>query len=982
MTINLTARGTRLTVGGKDFSKALVSGSVSDALIDQSGVVLRSGELELARVAGLDESLDPRLNLIRWARGVEVLIELKTQAGDWAKLPCQELYVLNAQPNDSQGARLTLELGCWLSLNEWQTSTDPENEEEFTEEQSLPKVHDRQDLVTSLLGRLGVTGLSGATLTGEWIGSVATDLQGGYLEKAGQLAYSSEQPCYLIAEAKAVRAVPIDLAPAPFHQVAIGVGEKAYEPQTAEPPVERYVCTANPLVEKPSSDWEREGGCVSRRYSDSSGSEFWQFCPGFPVSRETYRLEEPETVLNPDSASTTLRLSQRRVRQKTWAEDDRRLLREEEVVYRPRVAVLSGAYGELNLETPDPWGTMIAERTIVTYSYDPVTRVISQRRSVTEKTLAEIAPRIVAQYSLSANFTALRDADSHVQQWFRDPQGRWVATERKLRSRNLAQPQVVDALEALGTYDMINVACNLVRIPLGEGGAQPSAAGASQPPATEYYSDLTEADKYESKALKGVANFEPVGGSKYRPQKVVEDVPLAQTAGALAACARVGGSLLLGRHQGASLQILVADKFLGPGYLPLKRIDVLDRQSVKSFLADGAIWAFSQTEALLGFAHLCWLGTAPYAAPTGVSGATIQISTAGTGLVVGSELRFAAVPGGGLPPNLEGDRPYYVVAVSPTGIQVAETPGGAPILPGAPPPAPALPPADGFPLPGGGAIDPAPAFGGASFVVVPATAITVPYNAFESVLNPVVTHLVGLRLGAVHFARPLVRPGEVGLRLGARHGVGRSALHRVGLGLGVAHTMGARVPHPVGLRLGAAHGAAGGRIAVHSVGLGLGMAHLVTRAAAHRVGLGLGAAHGVGRSAVHSAGLGLGAAHDTAGGRTASHPVGLGLGVVHTSVDRAEHRVGLGLGAAHGVGRSAIHSVGLGLGAAHGVGRSAIHVVGLRLGVVHSIPAGDAGELLATARSLGSTISVNDAAVLLALADEDLEVALALVPDL
>jgi hypothetical protein len=64
------------------------------------------------------------------------------------------------------------------------------------------------------------------------------------------------------------------------------------------------------------------------------------------------------------------------------------------------------------------------------------------------------------------------------------------------------------------------------------------------------------------------------------------------------------------------------------------------------------------------------------------------------------------------------------------------------------------------------------------------------------------------------------------------------------------------------------------------------------------------------------------------------------------------------------------------------VGRSAIHVVGLRLGVVHSIPAGDAGELLATARSLGSTISVNDAAVLLALADEDLEVALALVPDL
>ena len=979
MTVNLTARGTRLTVGGKDFSSALVEGSVSDALLDQSGVVLRSGSIELARVAGLDESLDPRLNLIRWARGVEVLIELRTEAGTWAQLPCGPLYLLNAQPNDSQGARLKLELGCWLSLNEWQTSTDPENEREITESESVPRKHLRQTLLVELLGKLGVMGVSGATLAGDWIGSIAADLQGGYLEQAGQLAYGSEQPCYLIAVGKGVQVVPIDLAPAPFHQVAIGVGEKAYEPQTAEPPVERYVCTANPLVEKPSSEWEREGSCVSRRYSDSSGSEFWQFCPGFPVSQETYRLEEPEVVLDPDSGGTGLRLSQRRVRQKTWAEDDRRLLQEEEIVYRPRIAVLAGAYGELDQPVPDPWGTMIAERTVVSYLYDAVTRVLSQRRAVTQKTLAEIAPRIVAQYSLSANFTALRDADTHLQQWFKDPQGRWVATERKLRSRNLAQPQVVDALEGRGTYDMLNVACNLVRVPLGEGGAQAAASGAAQPPATEYWSDQTEADKYEPKAIKGVAVFAPIGGSQFRPQKVVEAVPLAQTETALGACARVAGSLLLGRHQGASLQIPVADKFLGPGYLPLKRVDVVDRQSVKSFLADGATWAFSRTEALLGFAHLCWLGTAPFVAPTGVSGTTIQM-TAGTGLVVGSELRFAAVPGGGLPPGLT-EQPYWVVAVSPTGIQVATSPGGVPVLPGAPPPAPALPPADGLPLPGGGSIDPAPAFGGAAFVVIPATAITVPYLAFESVVNPVVLHGVGLRLGALHFGRPLVRPGEVGLRLGVAHTIGRSALHRVGLRLGVAHTIGARVNHLVGLGLGPAHGVAGGKLAEHSVGLRVGFAHRVTRATLHSVGLRLGVAHTIGRSALHSVGLGLGAAHGAAGGKLAGHSVGLGLGVGHTTLARAEHRVGLGLGAGHAVGRSAVHSVGLGLGSGHAVGRSALHSVGLRLGVVHRLPAGDAGELLAIARAKGSQLSAKDAAVYLAQAGS-VKAGLAIVPDL
>jgi len=965
--INLTARGTRLTVGGKDFSKALVAGSVSDALIDRSGVVLRSGSIELARVADLDESLDPRLNLIRWARGVEVSIELKTEAGAWAKLPCQELYILNAQPEDSQGARLTLELGCWLSLNEWQTSTDPEEERQPTEAESKPQVYQRQTLLAEFLGKLNVTGVSGVTLTGQWIGSVATDLQGGYLEKAGQLAYSSEQPCYLVAEGKAVRLVPIDLAPAPFHQVAIGVGEKTYAPQTAEPPVERYVCTASPLVQKPETEWERSGACVSRRYSDSGGSELWEFCTGDP-DQETYRLQEPETVLDPDSSSTGLRTSQRRIKQQFWAADDGRLLTELEVMYRPRIAVLAGAYGELDEDVPDPWGEVMAERTTVTYAYDPATKVLAQRKAVTQKTIAEIAPRIVANYSLPANFTSLRDAEMHIQSWFRDTKGRWVATERKLRARNLAQSQVVDALEGRGTYDMVNVACNLVRVPIGEGGAQAADSGASQPPATQYRSKQDEADKFENKDLKGVATFEPIGGSKYRPQKVVEDVPLAQTETALAACARVGGSLLLGRHQGATLEIPVADKFLGPGYLPLKRIDVIDRQSVKSFLADGATWAFSQTEALLGFAHLCWLGTAPYVAPTGVSGATIQISTAGTGLVVGSELRFAAVPGGGLPPGL-GDRPYYVVAVSPTGIQVAETPGGVPVLPGAPPPAPALPPADGLPLPGGGAIDPAPAFGGAAFVVVPSTTITVPYSAFESVLNPSIPHLAGLRLGA-------------------SHGVGRSADHLVGLGLGVSHSVWPRVDHLVGLRLGVAHGAEGGKVAPHQVGLGLGAVHGAEqgKVAAHLVGLGLGTVHGVegGKVAAHLVGLRLGAAHGVE--RSAVHLVGLRLGAAHGVERLVAHQVGLGLGAAHGAegGKVAPRLVGLGLGAAHGAegGKVAAHLVGLRLGATHLVQNGDVGALYAIARAKGSLLSPKDAAVVLSRAGGSVEAGLAIVPDL
>lgn len=730
--INLGARKIEVFIGAKDFTRYVSYGEFSNTLFDSSGIIRAEGKLTLIKVFNADESLDPMINQVRFARGTPVKIKITNTSDVLNSLPNSELYILNAQIKDYLAQELELTLGCWFSLNEWQTSNDPEFENEV-ESDSEKKEYTRQELLTYFLNKISVGSISNNNLIGNWYGSISSDLQGSYLEKAGKIAFESDNSSYLICDGKNVSVVNISLTPPIYLKYVIGENELEWNPQTAEPPVERYICTANPYLPKTDSEWEPdEDGCVSRSSVGDIVSEFWQVCRTSTVDSETYRLLEEESIVNPKSDATTKVLSQRRYKAKYY-DLKGRLYRESENVTRPRVAFLSGAYGALGIDVPDPYGSFVSEETDTNYYFrDEVTiSIIKEIR----RTLGEICPEIVANYSLEGNFTTKRVCEKEVTTWFKDVAGNWIKTERKYRSRILAYPSTVALLEGQGAYDMVNLASNLVKIPLGDSGLDSSTNGQNTPPAPSYKSKQ-ETEEYEQKELKGVANFEPYSGYLYRPQKIAEGLETATTEAACYSCAKINGAILYGRYFGCSLKFFIDDKFLNNTYLPLKRVDIVDTQSIKSYLADGLAIVFDRSEAYAAFSHLIWIGTVPYTAPTGITGNRINIRTTGSGLTVGSSITFYPAPSGSVPENLVSGIPYYVVGITSEGVVVSETPGGLPIFPGPMPPTTALPLTDPYLDPSGAIVPSEPAYGGAGFVIV-TDPIIPPYYPEDPTAGPV-----------------------------------------------------------------------------------------------------------------------------------------------------------------------------------------------------------------------------------------------------
>ena len=134
----------------------------------------------------------------------------------------------------------------------------------------------------------------------------------------------------------------------------------------------------------------------------------------------------------------------------------------------------------------------------------------------------------------------------------------------------------------------------------------------------------------------------------------------------------------------------------------------------------GMVLLLDRTESSLFFPHLIWLGTAAAQGVTAIAGNSLAVPD-GAQFEIGQTVQFAPVPGGGLPSGLEPGFTYHVVSTA-GGLQVSASPGGSPIAIGTLPPVSAstvLPSPD----PVTGALgDPAPAYGGAPFVVVPTSA--------------------------------------------------------------------------------------------------------------------------------------------------------------------------------------------------------------------------------------------------------------------
>ncbi|MEM1426884.1 MAG: hypothetical protein AAGF75_10075, partial [Cyanobacteria bacterium P01_H01_bin.130] len=157
---------------------------------------------------------------------------------------------------------------------------------------------------------------------------------------------------------------------------------------------------------------------------------------------------------------------------------------------------------------------------------------------------------------------------------------------------------------------------------------------------------------------------------------------------------------------------------------------------------------------------------------------------------IGQTVQFAPVPEGGLPTGLEPGITYHVVGTA-GGLQVSASPGGSPISIGTLPPVAAsvvLPSPD----PVTGALgDPAPAYGGAPFIVVPTSAnsdprvprpISPPYQVTVPGFAELLAGIIVGQALPVRKSRAIAPVGvQVGQSLEARKG-GGTATHGVVIG--------------------------------------------------------------------------------------------------------------------------------------------------------------------------------------------------------
>jgi hypothetical protein len=107
------ARVHSLTIGGVDYTSALVSWTASDSSANRNGFIVTSGALVLGSYSGGPDVEDYDRNDFK--RGIPVILTMRTPAGATYRHPRGLLYIISTS-YDVEGEQLEVQLGCRLAM--------------------------------------------------------------------------------------------------------------------------------------------------------------------------------------------------------------------------------------------------------------------------------------------------------------------------------------------------------------------------------------------------------------------------------------------------------------------------------------------------------------------------------------------------------------------------------------------------------------------------------------------------------------------------------------------------------------------------------------------------------------------------------------------------------------------------------------------------------------------------------------------------
>lgn len=633
MAANASAHKLRITIGSEDWSRSLVSFDAGQDQRSMNGLILTTGTIVLGTVLGMPGSLNPRSasGRTRWWRGQVVQIWCTNSSGQLVKHRFGHLYILKA-PLPPQDGKITLELGCILSLRNF---AQPDDDKSGVE----PGIStDRRTIVNSLLFAAGcpacVDSIEAFPL------NTPQPKQGGsYVEQAGIIAYGGLKSLYQDGNGQ-IRAASNNLNQSgSVATIAIGHDEISYEPsEGSETPCEVIKCVG---VEKTLIDnWTTEKSIVEE-YGPAAVID-----PKAGISPVLLRRIETVDITNKDGKKRTelilapagkvmpsarpkdLRIILDSYTEEThyyqWIGTQRldpiessgivainpdqakapKLEKVVTVVERLFPAAAPEFFESLEDRRKDFWRglNIIASRTELEYRYTN-DELIERTVQTTRETRAAI---VGAEDTFSPANLDISEVQV-VQYQRKTPRiGKKIDTLEQVLARAFPDLEDADAEPA----DRIMQKLAIVTKSRKE---EFSNAGQCNPPQAERKPERwTE----EEKPIEATARFAiaPLNSQHQERERTIQLDFGAVSKGQLEQIAQIKGTELIGQAQGVTLQVPLLDTFLS-GSNPFMLLDVVEPDgTVLKVLTNGIQISHDPTSAIAGFTGI-WLGSGQIGQP-------------------------------------------------------------------------------------------------------------------------------------------------------------------------------------------------------------------------------------------------------------------------------------------------------------------------------------------------------------------------------
>ncbi|MEX0271401.1 hypothetical protein AB3R30_19860 [Leptolyngbyaceae cyanobacterium UHCC 1019] len=632
MSASLAAGKIQVLIGTdyQDWSACYVEFTAGLSERSDSGILFTTGKLRLAVTADAPTSMNPRTGSgrARFFKGQQIILNEDFE-NTWTRHPHGFLYILKPPlPPSLENPYLELELGCTLEYsNKPQPAKTLSREQILNAPLSLGQGFNRGNGILEALKQAGiqrlgalasvVSAINAAGGTDEMKDDIAKEENTNWIEVAGELAYGVQ--AYLYQDGYGVIqacSAAISAAIPPLATIEIGKDEISYEPvDGGEVPVDSVVYggTSSEAVESPlSTSFEfkvREGAFAVDPDAGSGQIELRNTVVAESISGTTVTFSEISQAARGALAPAIfpkdfgMDLDIERVTTREY-DSDGKLFRDLLSEKRLYPVGLSEYFAGLKKEEKEnrKFQEVITKESEILIEYDPFSQVVKSIKKIDREAIAAIIPE---EKHLSP--TSMRVSRVETISWDSVRPGEW-------RKSELLQEPFCRVQSGASYADTPNkdsrIIAKLALVPRYSR-IVPSNSGKNQPPATERLPAKEKQEKKEWRMefkLNSDKDFAGRRKDKSLGKGVIDNDQLSKLA-------QIEGVVLLGRSQGAQIQLPLLPAFL-IDIVPLRNLAVIDteisslgvRQNLLLYQIDGREFSHESDRAVLT-ASLIWLGT-------------------------------------------------------------------------------------------------------------------------------------------------------------------------------------------------------------------------------------------------------------------------------------------------------------------------------------------------------------------------------------